>query len=464
MQDQRADLKLHTALPVGGAGFVLLLITLFRTGGLSQGDSADKLAVLLLVGGIAVLALILLALEGCSPALVWALLLPVSLALFFRVLALDHITYDYQDFLAKWASAFREGGGFAAVKENIGNYNAPYLYFLAAISYWKVPDLYLIKLFSVLFDMLLAWGGLRLCRVFSKEDSLRPAASFCLLLLLPTVILNGSYWAQCDSIYGALVLHALASALSKKPVSSLILLAAAFSFKLQTVFIIPLWCVLWFSGRIKFRHLLLFPAAYAVTVAPALLLGKPLADTLGVYAEQTGTYVSSLTYNAPSVFAFIPYKMPVNIRPFAIFGIAAAFLLVFLVFARLFPKRKKLSDRTILSAAVVLAAGIPFLLPYMHERYFFLAEALTVVWACVDLNRFFSAAAVQVASLGGYYAYLRLKYLFIPNIGRYRFPLGAEALLILIVLIISFAVMIRERDAKPAASGKESYHGGDFSL
>ena len=42
-------------------------------------------------------------------------------------------------------------GGFAAVKLPIGNYNAPYLYFLAAISYLPIPDLYLIKLFSILF-------------------------------------------------------------------------------------------------------------------------------------------------------------------------------------------------------------------------------------------------------------------------------------------------------------------------
>ena len=93
-------------------------------------------------------------------------------------------------FLSQWAAAFRDGGGFAAVKLPIGNYNAPYLYFLAAISYLPIPDLYLIKLFSILFDVVLAWGGFRLVRHFAPERPNRPLLCFCLLLLLPTVILK----------------------------------------------------------------------------------------------------------------------------------------------------------------------------------------------------------------------------------------------------------------------------------
>ena len=103
----------------------------------------------------------------------------------------------------------------------IGNYNAPYLYFLAAISYLPIPDLYLIKLFSILFDVVLAWGGFRLVRHFAPERPNRPLLCFCLLLLLPTVILNGAFWGQCDALYGALTLHALACALERRNRSSL---------------------------------------------------------------------------------------------------------------------------------------------------------------------------------------------------------------------------------------------------
>lgn len=211
---------------------------------------------------------------------------------------LDYQTLDYQTFLTKWVAFFRDNGGFSAIKFPVGDYNVPYLYFLAAISYLHVPDLYLIKLFSILFDVLLAWGGLRLTRRFCREDSPAPLVCFTLLLFLPTAFLNGAYWGQCDTLYAALTLLALSSALEGRPKVSVILLAVAFSFKLQTIFLIPLWCAFWFTGRVKFRHLLLFPVGYLATILPALALGRPLSTILSVYLNQMGEYSSRLTLNA----------------------------------------------------------------------------------------------------------------------------------------------------------------------
>ncbi len=134
-------------------------------------------------------------------------LLFLSAALLFaamtvRALCMDHETLDYQNFLTVWVNFFRENGGFAALRESVGNYNVPYLYFLALFSYSAVRDLYLIKLLSICFDVLLAWGTLRLAGHFSKSAAVRLAAFF-ITLLLPTVVLNGAYWGQCDSIYAA---------------------------------------------------------------------------------------------------------------------------------------------------------------------------------------------------------------------------------------------------------------------
>ena len=151
------------------------------------------------------------------------------------------LLYDYYDFLGPWAAYFRNNGGFAALKDNIGDYNVPYLYFLAALSYFNVPDFYLIKLFSVLFDVALSWGRLPAVPPVLPDDSPRPAAAFCLLLLLPTVVLNGACWSQCDSIYAALILHALACGLERQSAPSLVLAGLAFSVKLQTIFLLPLW-------------------------------------------------------------------------------------------------------------------------------------------------------------------------------------------------------------------------------
>lgn len=416
-------------------GLVLLLLLFFRAAALELGSPMARLAVAALLCLLAVLALSLLNLSGETFPRLAFLCFPTALAMFLRLFLLDHQTFDYLDFLSQWAAFFRENGGLAALGTPIGNYNVPYLYFLALISYLDIPDLYLIKLFSILFDVLLAWAGWRLVRHFTETDSVQPAVAFCLLLFLPTVLLNGSFWAQCDSLYAALCLHALASALERRPASSVLLLALAFSFKLQAIFLLPLWCILWYSGRVKFRHLLLFPAGYLATALPALLAGRSLGSILGVYLEQT-SYYSALTLNAPSVYALIPRGTQVNEALAARLGILAAFALVLALLALLFLFRKDLSDRTILLAGAAMALGVPLFLPHMHDRYFFLADCILLLLA-VLWPRLHTAAAllVQTASLGAYHAYLVL---------RYAFPMGLGSLFNLLALLLLLAGLALE--------------------
>ena len=310
------------------------------------------------------------------------------------------------------------------MKLPIGNYNAPYLYFLAAISYLPIPDLYLIKLFSILFDVVLAWGGFRLVRHFAPERPNRPLLCFCLLLLLPTVILNGAFWGQCDALYGALTLHALACALEGRNRSSLLLLGIAFSFKLQTVFVLPLWGGLWLLRRVRFRELLWFPAAYAATCVPALLLGKPLGDILGVYFGQAAEYSGYLNLNAPNMYALIPHGAEVNTALAARLGILAAFALA----------------AAVLAALDELYAAFPAeRLPHMHERYFFLADVLALAWTCAFPRSAPCALLVELASLGAYVVVLRGKFTLAVSLDGRLFPMLCEALLMLAGL--AFAVL-----------------------
>ena len=445
----KTPLPRYLSLPCGGAGVVLLVLAALRVFALARGTAGAHLFVLAVLLGLAALALVLLWQAGLPRHWLFPALLPVALALFLRVLCLDHITLDYENFLSVWAEFFRENGGFAAIRYPVGNYNAPYLYFMAAISYLPVPDLYCIKLFSMLFDVLLAWGGARLVRHFSGADSWKPWLAFAVLLLLPTPILNGAYWGQCDALYGALVVHALSCALDRRSGWSVVWLAVAFSFKLQTIFLIPLWGVLWLTGRVKFRHLCLFPATYVLTILPALLLGKPLGDILGVYLGQTAEYADRLTLNAPSVYALIPSGAEVDHSLAFYLGIAAAFLLVLSVFLILFLVRDRVTDQVLMTVAVIFAVGIPFLLPSMHERYFFLADVLTVAWACISPRRLPQAIAVQFASLGAYHAYLTLRYAFYITLFGQGWGMLLEALVFLAVLVSSLVILAGQVRALP---------------
>ena len=437
------DIPWYFGLPAAAGALIFIVCTVAGASSLLLGTTAAQAVTGLLLVLPILLTLFLLQKEGCPTMSLFLLLLPVALSIYLRLFLLDHQTHDYQTFLAQWAAFFRDNGGFAALKEPVGNYNVPYLYFLAVISYLPIPDLYLIKIGSVLCDVLLAWSGLRLTRHFTKEDSPAPLICFGLLYLLPTVVLNGACWAQCDSLYTALILLALSSVLDDRPKTSVLLLSLAFSFKLQTVFVIPLWCVFWFTKRVKFRHLLLFPVGYAVTILPALALGKPLTDILGIYLGQMGEHETYLTLNAPSIYAFLPYQAQVDTALLSALGIAAAFVLVFAVLGVLFLLRRRVTDEILLAAATVLALGVPFLLPHMHERYFFPAGMIALVWACTDTRRVPIAALAELCSLSCYSTYLRLKYTLPLLIdGRY-YVMAFEAALILIALIWSIAALIQ---------------------
>lgn len=395
----------------------------------------DIIVSLLLLFVLFIGALAILKREGaCGTQWNWTVPV-VLLAFVLRFICLNHVTYDYIDFLSQWVAYFRANGGFSAIADSVGNYNVPYLYFLAAISYLPISDLYLIKLCSIIFDVLLAWGGLRLVRCGTGRGGSAPGVAFCVLMFLPTVVLNGAYWGQCDSIYVALCLHALACALTRSPKLSVVLLAVAFSFKLQTIFLIPMWCAFWFLGKVNFRNLLLFPITYVVTILPALFLGKPLGDILGVYVGQTTEYTTQLTYNAPSIYALLPYQWQGSVADTATGGIILAFGLVVVILLVLLLFRKKVTTLMLITASALMALGVPFFLPYMHERYFMLADVLTVVLACIALPYLFTAILVQLASLSTYCAYLRLQYTAPLYLGGQYYLQGLEALFMGLSLI-----------------------------
>ena len=339
----------------------------------------------------------------------------LTLAAFgLRAYCLPYETLDYQNFLRPWVAFYRNNLGFRSLAYPLGNYNIPYLYFLCFFSYLPIRDLYLIKLLSIFFDVLLAFGAMKLLGLCAENKRIRLACFFT-ILFLPTVVLNGALWGQCDSIYVALALLGLWLGLKDRPVLSVLCFALSFGFKLQAVFLLPIMAVLWFRGNYKIWHFALFPAFYVLLVLPAVALGKPFLETLTLYTSQTGSIGTGLNYNSPSVYALF-WRSP-ETTDAANLGIAAAFTYMFILLIFCFLRRDRLSDRAVLAAALLFAVGIPFLLPHMHERYFFGADVLSVVLGFACVLGIPAALLTQFASLLGYHAYLKMRYLLYMDHG-----------------------------------------------
>lgn len=391
------------------------------------------------------LAMFLLWREGIfedKPLLVCALVLCAA-SMIIRASYFDIESDDYTTFLAPWTQFFRDNGGFKALAFFPGNYNPPYMYFLAAFSYFDIPELYMIKALSVLFDVLLAWSCMKLLSLYTDSKA-RLLVVFLAVLYLPTVVTNGSYWAQCDSIYAFFGIFALYLGLSERGVRAMISLAACLAFKLQAVFIIPVFFILLLAKKIRWTHLLVFPAAYIVFMLPAVIAGAPLWDTLTLYFSQAGTVGDAMNYNAPSLTSMFSWSGETSGSARSL--IIAAFLLVAAVYAAAILLRKSLSDRVILGFALILAIGIPYLLPHMHDRYFFIPGVLALVLAASDLRFAPVPVFAELASLHCYYAYFTRYYLVQPRFGG---ELMLASLLLCVAYTVVYAQTIRKFEINP---------------
>lgn len=371
-----------------------------------------------------------------SKALFAAAFAFTALALVIRASLLDFESGDYLTFLAPWTQFFRDNGGFAALRYSLGNYNPPYMYFLALFSYFDISELYLIKLLSVLFDVLLAWACMKLLGLYTGSRA-KLLGVFLAVLFLPTVVINGAYWAQCDSIYAFFGIYALYLGLRGRGCASMVSLAACLAFKLQAVFIIPVFFILLLAKKLRWRQLLVFPAAYIVFMLPALLAGRPFVETMTLYFAQAGTVGDAMNYNAPSLTSMFQWSG--NTESWSTLLIAAAFALVLASYAVAAVKRRELDDTVFLGFALLLAMGIPYLLPHMHDRYFFISGVLALVLAFRDRRFFPIPLLAELASLHCYYAYFVRYYLVHPRIG---------GIFMLIALLLTAAYIIVHMSGK----------------
>ncbi|MDO4816485.1 MAG: conjugal transfer protein TraL [Bacillota bacterium] len=351
---------------------------------------------------------------------------------------LDFESNDYLDFLAPWTQFFRDYG-FKGLGYDLGNYNPPYMYLLWLFSLFPVNELYLIKLTSLLFDILLAWAGMKLLSIVT-ESRAGLLTCFFALLLLPTFIINGAKWAQCDSIYSFFGVFSIYLALTDRPRASMACIAASLAFKLQAVFIMPVFVILLMAKKFKLKHFLIFPAAYIIYMLPAMAAGRPFMSVMTLYFSQAATVGDAMNYNSPAFTSLLEYIN--NPRQLSELLIAAAVLFMLLVFIYAFSVRDKLDAALIIGFTALLVIGIPYLLPHMHDRYFYLAGTAAVILACINPKFFLMPILAELASLHCYLAYFSRHYIVHP---RY----GGMAMLLVLSMAIVYVVTYKKTDNNP---------------
>ncbi|GAA3555530.1 hypothetical protein GCM10022222_43930 [Amycolatopsis ultiminotia] len=337
-----------------------------------------------------------------TPALI-PLAVAFALAVVIRVQWYGFQSGDYRAFFSQWYDFIRANGGFSALRYRFADYNVPYLYLVALLTYLPVPVLAGIKTISVLGDLLLIVFVYKL--VALKYPRGLPAfAAAAVVGLLPSVVMNGAVWGQCDSIYTAFGLGGLYFALRSRPWLSGVFFGLALAFKLQIVFLLPVLLVLVLCRRVPWRALLAIPVVVVVLDVPALLAGAGPAQLLSVYFDQVGEY-SQLTLNAANVYQLFDFSSHLAaVRDIAV--LITAELVAALVLYAVVTRARLTTTRVVLLGAV-FAVLVPFCLPAMHERYFYLADVLSVVAAFHLPRRLWPVPVlVQFASAFSYLPFL----------------------------------------------------------
>ena len=314
-------------------------------------------------------------------------------AMLARVSFIEHVSGDYEIYLANWMDKFRAVSFSEGMRQNIGEYNVLYQYILFLITRLPVPALYAVKTVSLIGDAMLAGA----CALLAAKGKRQNAVALCAALLLPVCVLNGGMFAQCDSLYASCALWGLVFALEEKPTAGAICFALSLAFKLQAMFILPIVAVLWSARRLRLADALTFLLTLAATALPAMIGGKSIGQILSIYIGQTGLY-NGLTYNAPGFFGLMNTN-GLDVYAYGNFGMMLALGAVCALLAYAMPRAEKMDRTDWVRTALLMVLLCVFLLPRMHERYFYLADVLAVILACRDRRYIAPAALIAIASV-----------------------------------------------------------------
>lgn len=282
-----------------------------------------------------------------------------------------------------------------------------YLIVCALISRLQTfSQLYAVKLFDMICQCLC---GVAVVRLAKRRGAgvLSCLGGMLACVLAPTMLMNAGCWAQCDATFAMLTLWGLALLLEETergvPAHSLagcVLWGLALGTKLQSAFLFPLLIVLFMNRRVSLRHLLALVGTYLLSQSAILIDGQGLAAVLARYSQQLANARGSigLSDHAPGVYALMKVA---SVREFSGMGLYLGIACALIVVWALLRRGRPLDDEALLLAALLLAAGLPLVLPQMNARSLYLAGMLAFALADTP-KRLAVAAALEVVSLCSY--------------------------------------------------------------
>ena len=280
--------------------------------------------------------------------------------------------------------------------EPISNYSPPYLYLLWGLTrfdgiFW--PNV-MIKLLSLSGAFWVAYSASRVLAPWAGRENSGSCVSFCRASFstrrcFRRWIRSGSRpacWRRPPRLKASMLECLLGP-------------APAFAIKAQAAFFAPFVILLFVRRRVPPAIWLIAPIVFVAAMVPAWLGGWKASYIASIYLgqvnymEHVGKYFIGSSASLWTPLGFLAPKLVFDLRwlglPFILAGLA--------FYWRYAPTP---NARNIVRFAAISAAGMPFLLPHMLDRFFILADVLAFLYAVAYPSRrtLIAAAAMQFAS------------------------------------------------------------------
>lgn len=340
-------------------------------------------------------------LRALAPLVVAGILVAVSIGV--RVATVGVVTSDLEVHILPWYAKLQKHGIFVGLGKDFYNYTPPYLYLLALATLTSrfLSAVTAVKLISTVFDVYTAFMIYKIVKLQRPEGYL-PHLAAAIFFAAPTVIANTGIWGQADSTFTAFLLTCLYFLLTGRPLLAVVFFSIALAFKPQAIFFSPLLLLLILWKRVPWYYTILVPVVYALMMWPAVAMGRTWAEVFTTYSSQAGSG-KGLTHNAPTLYVFIPKS---TFELFIRVGVALAIAVVLTWIVYSWLKTVRRDRPAILLLALVSVTLTPFFLPNMHDRYFYLADTISIVLAFCMPGTWFFPILFQLVSGLSYSIYL----------------------------------------------------------
>ena len=287
---------------------------------------------------------------------------------------------DMALFQRPWFTHIVHYGPIGAFAHPFSNYTPVYLYLLAMASLFRggLEAMYVVKLLSVAGTAFAAFAVADLIRTTGGKQRYA-----ILVFVLPSVVINAALLAQCDALWAGACVLSVAAMIRGKSIHSLVWCGVAMAFKAQSVFIAPFIIGALIGLRVPKWQWTIPPLVFAGLMVPAWLAGWPASDLAMIYPSQPSWIPFAGRLANP--WMFVTVYGPQHADGFYWIGIVAG-AVASLTIAALTSTSVR-NPRAMILLALLSSIALPFLFPKMLERYFFLADLLSLAFAAQTGDR-----------------------------------------------------------------------------